>query len=191
MGKIWKYIPDADHYYTLALKDYKRDGWIIHETIKTEPFPEPFPTIQVCYETNPKDLSPSQRRLLRQGKLPKGDFPSFYAVGIVFSERAVRVLWPLIQSSVQIIPLEGEEDRLFLVHVLDVIDCLDLERSVCIGSGGIITHVRHYEFKNLETLKGKGIFRIRGLRASAFVTDTFKALVEEHDLKGLLWQLLP
>ncbi len=190
---IWKYTPDADHYYNLALIDYERDGWFLHETLRTEPLPEPFPVITVRYETESKELSPLQRKLVRQGKLTRGDFPSFFAIGVVFSDKALQVLWPLIEDSVQVIPLQCEEGRFDLIHVSDVVDCLDLERSVVdyILGGDLISHVEHYEFKDLELLEGKGIFTIQGLRASTFVTDAFKALVEENDLRGLLWEPLP
>jgi len=191
--RIWEYTTDSDHYYTLTFVDYQRDKWIIDANLNAEPIPEPFPPIAVRYETNWKDLSPSQRRLLRKGNLPKGDFPSLLGVEVIFSKKALEVLGPLIQNSVQVIPLQCEEDRLYLIHVIDVVDCLDLERSTVdyILGGPLISHVVHYEFKNLERLEGKGIFKIHGIRVATFVTDTFKALVETHNLRGLLWKPLP
>lgn len=190
---IWKYTPDADQYYNLTLIDYERDGWFLHENLRIDALPEPYPKLAVRYETESKELSSLQRRLARQGKLNKGDFPSFFAIGVIFSEKALQVLSPLIQNSIQVIPLQCEEGRFDLIHVSDVVDCLDLERSVVdyILGGDLISHVEHYEFKDLELLEGKGIFTIQGLRASTFVTDAFKALVEEHDLRGLLWEPLP
>ena len=190
---IWKYTPDADQYYNLTLIDYERDGWFLHENLRIDAPPEPYPELAVRYETESKELSSLQRGLARQGKLNKGDFPSFFAIGVIFSERALQVLSPVIQNSVQVIPLQCEEGRLYLIHVTDVVDCLDLERSVVdyILGGNLISHVEHYEFKDLELLEGKGIFTIQGLRASTFVTDAFKDLIEEHDLRGLLWETLP
>jgi hypothetical protein len=190
---IWKYTPNADQYYNLRMIDYERDGWFLHEALRADPLPEPFPEIPVRYETELNELSPLQRRLARQGEMTKGDFPSFYAVGVVFSERALQVLSPLIQNSVQVIPLQSVEEHLYLIHVTEVVDCLDIERSEVdyILGGEHISHIKHYEFKNLELLEEIGIFEIQDLRASTFVTDEFKKIVEEHDLKGLLWKPLP
>src|SRR3989337_333873 len=101
--KFWKYTTDADHQFTLALTDYDRDKWLFDRGLRPEPIPEPVPVVTVHYETESKDLSPSQRALLRKGKLPKGDFPCFYGLHAVFSERALEVLWPLIQNNAQVI----------------------------------------------------------------------------------------
>ncbi len=189
---IWKYTPDAQHYYNLAMIDYERDGWFLHKTLDADTIPEPFPVIPVRYETESKELIPSQRRLACQGMLIKEDFSSFYVIGVFFSEKALQILWPLVQNSVQVIRLHCEEGRLYLIHVIEVMDCLDLERSVVdyILGSDLISHIKHYEFKDLELLEGKGISEFQGLSASTFVTDDFKALVEEHDLKGLLWKSL-
>lgn len=192
---MWKYATDSDRYYALNLVDYRRDSWFFREglNLRTEPIPEPFPSIAVQYEKEWNNLSPLQRSLLRSGKLPKGDFPALSGIEVIFSARALQAVMPLIQQSVQIIRLQCEEDELYLIHVVDSIDCLDLRRSTVdyVLGGSLISHVTHYEFKNLELLEGKGIFKIQGVRVSTFVTDAFKALVEEYNLQGLLWKPLP
>jgi hypothetical protein len=190
---IWKYTPDSDHFQSLSLVDHKEDGYLFHEDNFRlgKPFPEPLPTISVVYEKELKEMSPPQRRLARQGKLPRGEFPSLYGIEVIFTERALKVLLPLIQNSVQVIPLQCEEDDLYLIHVIDVLDCLDMEHSEIERlSDGSIFRILHYELKNLEALEGKGFFRMEGLPLE-FVTDDFRALVEENDLQGLIWNPLP
>ena len=90
------------------------------------------------------------------------------------------------------IPLVCEKEKLYLINVIDAVDCLDQEKSTLrrLSNGGIM-EVLHYEFKNTELWKGKGIIKLSGRPVDVFVTDAFKKLVEEHGLKGLIWKTLP
>jgi len=153
---------------------------------------EPLPEICVRYLSESKDLYPSQRALLRKGKLPKGDFPGLYGGQIVFSEKALNALLPLIQSDVQVIPLQCEEEQLFLIHLTRHVDGLDLERSDIQWSieNKMINTIKHYVFY-VEKLKDINICRVPIYFPWVYVSDAFKAAVEEHDLKGLLWKPLP
>lgn len=189
---FWKYTTDADHYFTLALADYEHDKWLFDRGLRPELIPDPVPVITAHYETESKDLSPSQRALLRKGKLPKGDFPSFYGLHTVFSERAFKVLWPLIQNDAQVIPLQCEDERLFLIHVTRFVDGLDLEHSDIqwIIENKLISTVNHHVFYE-EKLEGVNIFKVPVHFTWTFVSDAFKATVDEHDLRGLLWKPLP
>jgi hypothetical protein len=194
--KLWKYTPDSDHFQTLALIDQSRGSSLVGDENYRygKPLPEPLPTISVAYETDLKELSPSQRRLARQGKLPKGDFPSLYGTEVIFSQRALEVLEPLVQGSVQIIPLHCEEDQLYLIHITTVVDCLDRKRSeikwLSGHEGEIVFQIRRNVFHG-EGLIEKAIFKIPELFSSTFVSDRFKSIVEEHELQGLRWEPLP
>ncbi|MFA5837318.1 MAG: DUF1629 domain-containing protein [Bellilinea sp.] len=190
--KFWEYYTDGDHFFTLVFANFERDKWLFFRDLKPGLIPEPIQGITVQYETQSKDLSPSQRALLRKGRLPKGDFPSLNGVQIVFSEKALDVLWPLIQNNVQVIPLECEDEPLFLIHVTRFIDGLDLEHSnyKWLVENKAISDVNHFVFHEEKT-KGENIFRMPLNFPSVYVSDTFKAAVEEHGLKGLLWKPLP
>ncbi|MFZ3080713.1 MAG: DUF1629 domain-containing protein [Bellilinea sp.] len=189
---FWEYTTDGDHFYTLALADFERDKWFLYRDGQPGPIPEPLPKIGVRYLSESKDLSPSQRALLRKGKLPKGDFPSLYGVHVVFNEKAIDALWPLIQNNVQVIPLQCEEERLFLIHVTKFVDGLDLEHSdfKWMIENKVISRVNHYAFHE-EKLKEVNIFKIPVQIGWTFFSDTFKEAVAAHDLAGLLWKPLP
>ncbi len=190
--ELWKYNTDGDHFYTLALSDYERDKWLFDKGLRPDLIPEPVPVVNAYYETESKDLSPSQRALLRKGKLPKGDFPEFYGLHPLFSERALTILWPLIQNDAQVIPLQCEEERFYLIHVTRFIDGLDLENSDIhwIIKDKLISRVNHHVFHE-EKVSGVNIFKVPIHFTWTFVSDAFKEAVEEHDLKGLLWKPLP
>lgn len=192
----WMYIPDSDHHQTLALVDHERDGYLLHKDNFRlgKPIPEPLPTIPVVYEKELQELSKSQRKLARQGKLPRGDFPSLYGIEVIFSERALQMLWPLIQNSVQIVPLQCEEEKLYLIHTTNTIDVLDRAQSKIKWlpdyEEKIVFQVDHYVFHE-ERIGGETIFKVPEMFTSTFVSDTFRKAVEEHGLKGLLWKPLP
>jgi hypothetical protein len=194
--KIWQYNPDSDHFQTLALYDHDRDAHIFngHEFKHGNPFVEPLPKTTVVYEKDANELSPSQRRLALKGQLLKGDFPSLYGIEVIFSERALGVLLPLIQNSVQVISLHPIELQLYLIHVTNFVDCLDRSRSnikwLTGFEGSIIFQVQHYVFHE-EQLHHETIFKIPELFTHTYVTDTFKSAVEEHGLRGLAWDPLP
>jgi hypothetical protein len=190
--EFWKYNTDSDHFFTLVLADFEHDKWILPRDGQPGLIPVPTTPIHVRYETESKDLSPSQRALFRKGKLPKGDFPSLYGVHIVFNERAVDILLPLIQSEIQVIPLHCEDEPLFLIHLTKHVDGLDLEHSDIqwIIENKLISTVNRFMFHE-EKLKDLNIFKVPILFSWTFASDAFKAAVEEHDLKGLLWKPLP
>lgn len=193
---IWMYIPDSDNHQTLAMVDHELDGQLFHEDNFRlgKPFPEPLPTIPVIYQKEYKELSKPQQRLARQGKLPRGDFPSLYGIEVIFSERALQVLWPLIQNSVQVIPLECEEGKLYLIHITNTLDVLDRAQSKIKWLSGyedkIVFQVDHYVFHE-ERIVGETIFKVPEMFTSTFVSDMFREAVEEHGLKGLIWKPLP
>ena len=189
--KFWKYETDEDHFFTLALEDFERDNWIIFRDFQPGPI-EPLPEIGVRYLSESKDLYPSQRALLRKGKLPKGDFPGSYGAHIVFNKKTLDALWPLIQNDIQVIPLQCEEEQLFLIHLMRHVDGLDLEHSDIqwIIENKLISTVNRFVFHE-ERLEGVNIFRVPILFSWTFVSDAFKEAVEEHNLKGLLWKPLP
>jgi hypothetical protein len=122
---------------------------------------------------------------------PLGDFPSLFGgVPPVFSKRAIEILNPLIADSTEILPLMGLEGEFSVVNVIDVVDCLDHQRSEYIRfeSSGRIMHIEHYVFKK-DYLKNKHIFRIPEEVVSAvFVSDAFKTLVEQNRLEGLIFK---
>lgn len=115
-----------------------------------------------------------------------------YGGQIVFSEKALNALWPLIQNDAQVIPLQCEGERLFLMHLTKHVDGLDLEHSDIQWSieNKMVFTINRYVFYE-EKLKGVNIFRVPVNFPWVYVSDAFKAAVEEYDLKGLLWKPLP
>lgn len=121
-----------------------------------------------------------------------GDFPSLLGGVPVFSETAWLVLEPLIRSSAEALPINSSDGAYYIIHVLDIVDCLDHDRSkiVRLPSGGVMD-VEKYVFKE-GCLKDKHIFRLPETIPQQFVqvSETFRELVKKNELQGLIFRRL-
>lgn len=125
-----------------------------------------------------------------------GDFPSLVSYNKipVFSERAWRALCPLIGERVEALSLSHPQEPHYIINVLDVVDCLDVDRSKVTRNGvtGRVSRVWHYALKNEHLLAGKHIFWTPTESGSdMMVDDEFCKCVEQHNLLGLKFQPLP
>lgn len=195
-GKImrfWELRLDVKNYATLTFVDKTLSRRLISRFIVGKPFSEPWEAVQVYYPRTWEEpgLSAKERnimRALREGR-PVGDF--IYIAGaegaFAINERARSVLFPLLVGRVELLPLYYGNERLHLVNVISVIDCLDEDRSKVerFPSTGLIFKVIEPVFKE-ELLEGVHIFKF-AKNSFIFVSDVFKKMVEEHNLKGLYW----
>ena len=163
--KIYKYRPDSDTYNSLHnLGDFS-----------------------AFYVTKPlaSGWEPPYREEDRTvGKV--GDFPSLIGGVPVFSLRAWEVLRPLIDNTVEALPLETDGGRYYMIHVLDHVEALDYSRAeVTRFSEGGVMYVDSYAFKP-GLLRGKHMFKLpETARSDVYVSETFKSLVEKAGLEGL------
>lgn len=124
----------------------------------------------------------------------EGDFPSYthYRSIPIFSERAWRVLEPLLRKYVEPLPINHPAgDLYFLIHVINRIDVLDEKRSEFLRNRttGHIAFITKYAFVE-DNIRGYPIFQLSN-GGTLVVTDEFRQIVEENDLKGLLFKALP
>jgi hypothetical protein len=192
--QFWELKCDVENYATIEFANGAERDALFGKFLGYR-LPQPWPDIHVFYDDESKDknLTTAHRKFAQKYKgLPKGDFPVLPIAAPVFGERAFEVLAPLVKNSVEFIPLICDGEKLYLVNVIDMLDCLDQERSTIKRfSNGSISHVLHYEFTNTALLTGKGIFKLIGKPVTVFVTDAFKKLIDEYELKGLMWKPLP
>jgi len=83
----------------------------------------------------------------------------------------------------------------YLIHVMETIDCLDVERSKLKrfdeADGGWVMEIVRYALK-AELLVGKHIFKLTPeTTGSLLLDDTFRTAVEENGLTGLEFRPLP
>ena len=125
----------------------------------------------------------------------EGDFPPFYDYPRlpVFSQMAWDVLSASIACRWEALPIIHPSGKPFyLVHVMEMIDCVDHARSECeyYNDGGVAS-IERYCLKP-ELLVGKHVFRtpIDSL-GDLLVDDVFREVIESRKLKGLKFRAIP
>ena len=101
----------------------------------------------------------------------------------------MKILVPIIHDSVEFLPVKCETRNLFVVNVLRVIDCLDHDHSRLVKSPstGKVLMIDQYSFYDGCT-DNHNIFKIPEMLTNhVFVSDEFKATVEDNNLGGLLF----
>ena len=122
----------------------------------------------------------------RRAKNRDGDFPSYHPAIPAVSERALDVLRPLLGDAVEVLPLEHPTARYYILHVLQILDCLDDEKSEGhrTSKGQLIT-IEKCVWKPGVIDENTHIFKIKGLELSwPFVSEAFRRLVDENGLIG-------
>lgn len=105
---------------------------------------------------------------------------------IVFSQRAVDTLSPLIQRNVEFLPYPTEVGTYYLINVLDEGNYLDRKLSDYdeMLPNGLCFGINKYVF-DAEKLQHKHIFRIPDDPVTRFVSGEFIATCKKHKLRGI------
>lgn len=118
-----------------------------------------------------------------------GNFLYFSGGGLVLDHHAMIILKDLISTSIELLPIEiiNQVGAFYLVHVLDILDCLDYEHSVLsyYESSGRLAGILKYEFRKV-CIGDRNIFALpEDSLPNLYVTDLFKSVVEENKLEGV------
>ncbi|MNW39972.1 hypothetical protein D3C74_170740 [compost metagenome] len=114
------------------------------------------------------------------------DFPNFGKDPVV-SAKVRQIIEPYVKDQVEFLPISHAELDLYLINVLNIIDCVDWKRSdvhqMSDGSfGGFIKLALNFA----KIPKDIYMFKIPEMATSwVFVTEAFKDIIEQHKLKGL------
>lgn len=105
---------------------------------------------------------------------------------LVFNQRAVDVLGPLLGESVELLPYPTEAGNCYLVNVLDVGNYLDREQTKCreILPSGLCIGISKFVFQ-ADLLRDKHIFRIPDSPVFRYVSGEFVAACRQHGLTGI------
>ncbi len=175
------YDPDSDNYAGIGVP-HEDDARVTKVHYTDEPLLESWtPPVAFEFEDNPPT---------------HGDFPSLvnYNMIPVMSQRAWDALRPLIGYCCEALPIIHPSGKpYYIIHVMDTIDALDEERSELTRNRvtGRVNRIYRYALKP-ELLRGKHIFKLpRESGGELLVDGAFRAAVEEHGLKGLLFNPIP
>lgn len=117
----------------------------------------------------------------------------FWASIFVLSEKALNIFKEFAGDVIECLDFECNVGNYVIVNPVDVVDCLDMEKSeyrVCKGAPELIYTYKKLCFRK-DALKGKKLFRIHHLHESIMAcSDEFKEAIEQAQLKGITFELL-
>lgn len=123
-----------------------------------------------------------------------GDVYPVEVSAVVVNERCFNIIKPYIQDAVQVLNAKSKMQKLFVLNVTEIRDCLDRENSKLklFPSSGRIMRVEEYAFHK-ERLENAFIFKIpEEAHTHPYVTDDFKNLIEQNEIQGFkfvpVWQ---
>ena len=117
-------------------------------------------------------------------ELKNGDAPGFNIP--VLKQKAFNYLFPLINGNVEILTLQLNDETLYGINVLNVIDAIDYDSSVyrTYRDGKRIMAFKKYGFRE-DMIKNKNIFKITDLpRGDIFVSEEFYKTIRDNNLEG-------
>ncbi|MDB5056270.1 MAG: hypothetical protein JWM44_4320 [Bacilli bacterium] len=167
--KIWELDSERNGYFTLTLVNFERDYPIyLKDRFIGKPNTEWVELEATTYSKGKKSNTP------------------YFTSGIpVFNDKAIQVLHDFIKGKVEILPLVYNEDKLYALNIINVLDCIDyMKAEVKKSRSGTITGFIKYAFK-MDNVENEYIFKIPELLSTKiFVTDAFRNKVIENGLKG-------
>ena len=125
---------------------------------------------------------------------PIGDVFSITVSSFCLNSRAYEILKSYLDKHCQIFEIQSQGEKMYVVNVTDIIDCLDCEKSEIeyFKSSGRIKRVLKYAFRQ-EKIQNTMIFKLPGtgfVNSIPFVTEDFKNIVEENNIKGFKFEEL-
>lgn len=123
---------------------------------------------------------------------PIGDVFSVEVSSFILNEKSYKILYPYIKNEVQIFKIKSENDKLYVVNITNIIDCLDYDKSEIkrFPSSDRVMRIIKYVFK-IEKLKNATIFKLpENPKGISYVTEEFKKVVEENNIKGFKFKEL-
>lgn len=170
--KLYKYKPVINSYHSVK---FQEKNWNLYtEIIGIDSMPDWKP-VRVTKDT----LNGTP-----------GDFPSLDSAIPVFTKKSLNILLEHIKAEVVVLPIYTLTEELYIIKVINNIDCLDEKNSLMTGIDGsnIITTIYWHCFKkNVEEMVENSFIFImpQTKHLEVVVTEKFKNLVESEGLKGL------
>jgi len=115
------------------------------------------------------------------------DVISYRPGALIFSKHAMDVTLPFIKNEVEFLPISLKGmGELFVLNVVNVIDCLDMGKSEVRyhADGQTVRTIRDYKFYE-NMLDGVCLFKIpQSAGGEILATEKFKCIMDELNLKG-------
>lgn len=155
-------------------------------SINTDDNIEYDPFLEEDFDGSSKQANWTPVKVVTLSRKHNNDFPYLMPGLPIISEKAKNVIQDLVEFDVEFLPLLHSEFILFAMNVINIMDCVDWNRSerrkYSDGSLGHITKL----VLDFEKIPDRHIFKIKEMASTkVFVTESFKNLIEKNNLKGL------
>jgi hypothetical protein len=169
---LYTVAPEGNYYDGLQISSKKDIEFLLSFFRKYR-----FEQIKIDWQTINVALSPQQK---------KGDFFRIFADDLAVNQHAWNALAPIIENSVEVLPLNCQDGIFFYLHVLDQLDCLDHEKTVYRDGGSSnLWLIDKYAFRE-ELIGERNIFWLE-YAGFTVVTQAFKDCVVDNALEGLIF----
>ncbi|MGF7046897.1 hypothetical protein J2T13_001399 [Paenibacillus sp. DS2015] len=137
------------------------------------------------YELNAHDWT--SIRLETLYKMTYKDFPVYRVGKPVISERVKEVIAPVVSNETEILPLIHDDLNLHVLNIINVLDCVDWERTDSRRyKDGSWADFNKLVFDLNRIPDNTYMFKIKEVATvTVYVTEAFKYLIESNNLKGL------
>jgi hypothetical protein len=121
----------------------------------------------------------------------ESDFPWLGRHLLVLSDRAGKVVGPLVEKDAELLPASCEGRSLWLLNVCTIVDALDLEASdVELFESGRIMDIEKHVFYP-DRLRGVDVFKLQNMRrGSTYLSERVVRAIEAAPLVGYGFRLV-
>ncbi|MBZ0281698.1 MAG: hypothetical protein K8L97_13245 [Anaerolineae bacterium] len=116
--------------------------------------------------------------------IPRSDFPWLSTGLLICNDRILKIIQPTIANDVEILPLQCDEETLYTINVIPLIDALDPSHANLEYSPTGFVAIKAHAFKP-EMIAGKTLFKIPQRPRTIYATSRFMTLIEAHGLTGI------
>lgn len=131
-------------------------------------------------------------RMEPEKKLKLSNAPGFYAHIPVFDKKSIETLHNFLDETIEVLKLKCEDGDYYLINILNVLDCIDYEKSIfkTFKDEKRIMRFIKYHFKK-DCIDGYDLFKIKDEPlGNPFVTDAFRSAVIDAKLTGFKFKLV-
>jgi len=130
--------------------------------------------------------------------LPKANFCSLTAGGLVIDEVSTKKLLPILLKSGELLPLKHQGENFHLLNVTECVDALDHDKTMWVidEQTGIKVDINRHVFVG-DRLPQSSIFKIPQRKATLMVIEgrypeeeELKGMVDKHNLTGIRFEKL-
>jgi len=117
----------------------------------------------------------------------RSDAPYLSPGVLVVSKKTIEVFSDLLEGAVEYLPVECDNMDYYLINVVNIVDCIDYERSEVkrFSSSGRIMKFKKFAFKD-DKVGNNHIFKIPELtKGYIFVSDVLKNRILQSKIAGI------